>query len=71
VNAEGTFLGVRGGRIDLVMGGDTLAEVGVGTPLRPDVNCSISPSQILKERHTRLEYPSLGIKLSPESRSPL
>ena len=40
MNAEGTFLGVRGGRVDFMMGGDTLAEVGVGTPLRPDVNYS-------------------------------
>lgn len=41
VNAEGAFRGVRGGRVGLI-GGDALAEVGVGvgmgTPLRPDVN---------------------------------
>lgn len=44
VNAEGAVRGVRGGRVDL-MGGDAWAEVGVGvgTPLRPEVNYSISP----------------------------
>jgi hypothetical protein len=39
VNAEGAARGMRGGRVDL-MGGDALAEVGVGKPLRPEVNCS-------------------------------
>lgn len=40
VNAEGAVRGVRGGRV-VLMGGDVLAEVGgvgVGTPLRPEVN---------------------------------
>jgi hypothetical protein len=41
LKADGAFLGVRGGRVGLVIGGDALAEVarvGVGTPFKPDVN---------------------------------
>lgn len=75
MNAEGAVAvrGVRGGRVGLVIGGDGVFVKGerAGTPIRPDVNyLSVRPKG-LKERHTRLEYPSLGIKLSPESLSPL
>jgi hypothetical protein len=44
VNAEGTVRGVRGARAGLLIGSDALVEVGgvgVGTPLRPEVNCSL------------------------------
>jgi len=75
VNAEGAVAvrGVRGGRVGLLIGGDGVfvKGEGAGTPIKPDVNYISVQLKERKERLTRLEYPSLGIKLSPESLSPL